>query len=997
MHQFELIHPEPKHFEAIQDLCRRVYPFTKPWNIAQLEAHHTYFPDGQLLVIEKSTQKVVGLAFSLIISWDDYSPQDNWQDFTSGGYFHNHNPKKGKTLYGAEIMVDPEYRGRGLGKMLYRGREEIAKNYGLKRIRAGARLRGYSKHQDKLSPEEYVKKVVQKEIFDPTLSFQLNQGFVAIDVAKNYLFNDPESLGYAAVIEWLNPEVATERDFKRQRENVEFFLTHQRLSVEYLPKELRRVVRKMTLLLGLTLREQYGSSFYEKTESYRKSLKVFRIRKNKAELERIAKRLRRETLDNQIRLAHSFSMLLEIVNSCESAYRTWRQRQRSIYPQRSTQLDLVFVLTAHPTEARSPVVTEIYRKISRLILEGLQNNFVFSDEEISSHLRALLEIPMVKTSAPTVMDEAEHIYSIVFHKPIFEFITSQREPYRIRLRTWVGGDKDGHPGINEEVMLNCLNGSRMRLIHHISRKLKNVISDIEQLSPHMRFSATDKKNLQNFLIKLNALHPIQNGDGKKVEMWFYSFLNFGWRAHSFIQKHHEIQSIKRIFEIFPALVLPLELREDAGEIEKALKDKNAAIGKMLQRLADISRGGASIDYAQSLVISHCEASQDIKNAFLLASKCGHKGTLPIVPLFESKESLDQAEKILAEWLDQKGNKKVVEQFWNKRLEVMLGYSDSAKQIGALPSRNLIRKSMSRISKLIKRYQLTPIFFHGSGGSVARGGGSLKEQVSWWPSAATRFPKLTIQGEMIQRTFATKEILHSQCLHFSRVVSSKGAKAPMAKQPKSYDLFVQRVEENYTSFVSDKKFLAQCLDATPYRYLDVLRIGSRPTKRPSQDVSVHSLRAIPWVLCWTQSRVLLPAWWGVGSAWEKMSAEERTEIQSFFKGDPFFSSFVKQLGFTLAKVEMIVWQQYLKEFAPSDADRILRLFADEYRRTQRFCHEITGETSLLWYRPWLEESIRLRSPYIHILNLLQIHAMKSSKERLLKETLVGIACGMLTTG
>ena len=112
----ELLNPRAKHFKQIQELCLKVYPFHKPWSIKQLESHRSYFPDGQLIVYDHSCNKVIGSAFSLIIPWEDYSPQDNWGDFTSGGFFHNHNPKKGKTLYGAEVMVDPAYRGRGDGK-----------------------------------------------------------------------------------------------------------------------------------------------------------------------------------------------------------------------------------------------------------------------------------------------------------------------------------------------------------------------------------------------------------------------------------------------------------------------------------------------------------------------------------------------------------------------------------------------------------------------------------------------------------------------------------------------------------------------------------------------------------------------------------------------------------------------------------------------------------------------------------------------------------------
>lgn len=995
--RFEVINPKPEHFIAIQELCKRVYPFTKPWSLGQLEAHNAYFPDGQLVVIDKQENKVVGLAFSLIISWDDYSPQDNWQDFTSSGFFHNHNPKKGKTLYGAEVMVDPEYRGQGLGRMLYDARREIAQKYHLTRIRAGARLRGYSKYKDKYSPEEYVKRVYEKEIFDPTLSFQLSKGFVPLDVARNYLFNDPESLGFAAVIEWLNPAMAQEKDILKQEENVKFFMTHQRLHVEHLPKELRRVVRKMTFLLGQVIREQEGNAFFEKVESYRKTLKSLRAKKKRSDLDLLSKKLKRETPENQLKIAHSFSLLLEVVNSCESAYRTWRQRQKSNYPQKSSQLDLTFVLTAHPSEARSPLVIEFFRRITHILIDGLENNFVFSDDEIISHLRALLNIPLVKTKAPTVIDEAEYIYSMIFHPSTFDFILSQREPYRIRLRTWVGGDKDGHPGVDEVVMLECLSRSRAHLIDHIASKITLALEDLEKLSAHFPSHAQDKKALQVLLAKLPALKKFQPGDGKKVDTWKFSFYRTGEKVSSYIGNHHELQLIYRMFEIFPSLVLPIELREDATKIKEAITHKHAAISRMITKLSDLSKGAHVTNYARGLVISHCEESKDLFNAQKLLTKMGLKNTLPLIPLFESRESLKNSEKILTEWLDDKTVLKTIKEQWREKLEVMLGYSDSAKQIGVFPSRSLIKSAMNKVNRVSKRHHLKTVFFHGSGGSVARGGGSLREQLSWWPSAATRQPKLTIQGEMIQRTFATKEILHSQCLHFAREAHLRKSRKSIPKAPKALDLLSRATEKYYLDFVNNEELLSQCLDSTPYRYLELLKIGSRPSKRPTAKASTDSLRAIPWVLCWTQSRVLLPTWWGVGSAWETLTTEEKADLKKHFTEDPFFSSFVKQLSFTLAKVELLLWQQYLNAFEPEKADEILQIFETEYKKAAQFCFEVTQKSSLMWHRPWLEESIKLRSPYVHLLNLLQINAMKTGNEKLLKETLVGIACGMLTTG
>lgn len=212
--------PEPSDFAGIQGLCRKVYPFSAPWNLEQLASHQQVFKEGQFLAVDRNSGQLLGLAFSLIVYWDDYSMFDSWKDFTDSGYFRNHDPESGKTLYGAEVMVAPDCRGQGIGKALYQTREDLVRRMKLLRIRAGARLRGYANYAETLSPREYVKRVINKEIYDPTLTFQLKRGYKVLSVAPNYLKNDPESLGYAAVIEWLNPETATPEDFTREAEQV---------------------------------------------------------------------------------------------------------------------------------------------------------------------------------------------------------------------------------------------------------------------------------------------------------------------------------------------------------------------------------------------------------------------------------------------------------------------------------------------------------------------------------------------------------------------------------------------------------------------------------------------------------------------------------------------------------------------------------------------------------------------------------------------------------
>jgi ribosomal protein S18 acetylase RimI-like enzyme len=204
----------PEDFAGIVELTRRVYTQSPPWSTHQLASHLEVFPEGQLVAIDERTGRIVGMAASLIVLWDDYDIAATWRDFTSQGMFTNHDPARGRTLYGAEIMVDPSLQGSGVGTRLYDARRELVERLGLLRIRAGARLRDYHLHASRMSAPDYVERVVRGELCDRTLTFQLRRGFSVLDVVAGYLRHDPESLGWAAVIEWVNPAVATPEDYR---------------------------------------------------------------------------------------------------------------------------------------------------------------------------------------------------------------------------------------------------------------------------------------------------------------------------------------------------------------------------------------------------------------------------------------------------------------------------------------------------------------------------------------------------------------------------------------------------------------------------------------------------------------------------------------------------------------------------------------------------------------------------------------------------------------
>ena len=207
----------PEDFPVITDISRQIYDERLIWTEDELYSHQHVFPEGQFVAVTHDTQEVVGTAMSLIVLWDDYDLGDDYIDFTADSTFRNHDAK-GHTLYGAEVFVDQNRRGLGIGGALYEARRNLCRQLGLLRIRAGARLPGYDDVANRLSVEDYVREVIAGRMYDPTLSFQLRQGFNVIGIASGYLAPDEESRNYAAVIEWLNTQVASDHDIVAARE-----------------------------------------------------------------------------------------------------------------------------------------------------------------------------------------------------------------------------------------------------------------------------------------------------------------------------------------------------------------------------------------------------------------------------------------------------------------------------------------------------------------------------------------------------------------------------------------------------------------------------------------------------------------------------------------------------------------------------------------------------------------------------------------------------------
>lgn len=770
-----------------------------------------------------------------------------------------------------------------------------------------------------------------------------------------------------------------------------------------LPQKLQRLVSWSIALLGQAIKEELGLKTFNEIEKIRREMKSIRESSRARSMRVLTQtftRLEKSTNHQLYLVAHSYAVMLELINACEISYRTYRVLERGEVRFTKRPYGITYVLTAHPTEARSPETLALFSTIQDLLLEALETQEQDVEKKLFHLLKLALLVPMSRRESPTVKDEAQNIYSKVLRSSILnELVELKRQDVPVYFRAWVGGDKDGHPGVNEVTMLESLELSRGMILDHVVRRLETIHTHLSWVETQKGAISSMLFEIEGLMSQAHQLRRIKDGDGQKIRKFKKIVLDLKTKyAKRFGLVDESLDHLVHLIWIFPALVVPLELREDSELVREALKKKQV-ITKMLQTLKKISKGYEPRWYVRGFVLSMVMSSADLLAGIHLMKRELGKSLIPVVPLFENEHALVHACEILESTFQaEKGLVVRHQKNYAGRFEVMLGYSDSSKENGVFTSRYLISKTLKEVDRLFKSYQLTPVFFHGSGGSVERGGGSVREQTQWWPESAVNIFKATIQGEMVARTFANPhlmrrqvEIISSQLMEPRLVRTSKSTQA-------SLEDFSNRVRRHYSLKVKDQDFLKMVEKATPYLFLQHLKIGSRPTKR-AKGLGPTSLRAIPWILCWTQTRTLFPTWWGVGSSFQELPDEEKWHLKEAYNESPLLRSFVKVLAFTLAKVELPVWEFYLNQSGLDAAsiEKVMNEFEAEYNLAIHFVQSMSGEEHLLWYRPWLAQSIRYRSTMIHPLNLIQILALKRHDLSLLRETVTGVASGMMTTG
>lgn len=423
---------------------------------------------------------------------------------------------------------------------------------------------------------------------------------------------------------------------------------------------------------------------------------------------------------------------------------------------------------------------------------------------------------------------------------------------------------------------------------------------------------------------------------------------------------------------------------------------------------------------ESYIISAADAPSDALEVLLLMKESGLSGVggndarLRIAPLFESGESLAESPATMGRLLSLPVYQQALISSGGKQ-EIMIGYSDSNKDVGYLGSGWALYDAQVRLSRLFRDYNVPLTFFHGRGGSIGRGGGPSNLAIlSQPPYTVNGRIKLTEQGEVLSARYSTAEIAHREIelVAAATLVTSVGALTqPTPDRLALFEAAMHTMADwsqvIYRDLVyGDPDFVSFFHQATPVSEIAELQIGSRPARR-SGSSRIEDLRAIPWVFSWTQIRVILPGWYGVGSALERAETEYGLEfLQEMDLTWPFFNGLLSNAEMALAKADLRIAERYIAMVEPVEMrDRIWSAITSEFDKTVAMVLKITGQERLLGRDPVLQRSIERRNPYVDPLSFIQIEVLRQlrrggDRDQLLRPVLLainGIANAMKNTG
>ena len=658
-----------------------------------------------------------------------------------------------------------------------------------------------------------------------------------------------------------------------------------------------------------------------------------------------------------------------------------------------------------------------------------------------------------------------------FHEAYGEELSANALPRVLRFGSWIGGDRDGNPLVTPECTRDALQIARETVLGYYIGRVNELIWQLSPSTHQVRVSTRLEAALKSYEATVSSpelnseRHPpqevyrrfldyvlarlvlaraapentnaykkasefcedlsvarqslSQNGGERVARSLFDPLLRqvdtFGFHLHTLDVREHASVHRRALLEFSNVIAA------NEGAVPPAPSKETVKLFDSLRMVTDLKREYPT-EAIRSYVISGTESASDVTALLSLAELTGvhvastnrsDPGMMP-VPLFESIEDLRNCPAVCRSLWTNSDYARLLDS-WDRRQEVMLGYSDSNKDGGMLTSTWEIFKAHRALHRVAEECNVKLTLFHGRGGTVGRGGGPTHNSIIAQPRGAfTGQIKITEQGEVMNWKYSDR-VLAERNLELMIAASLEALSRPSnvedldpegesALERMSHDAF-----EFYREKIAENEaILIYFEEATPVKELEHMRIGSRPTRRGAGR-GLSDLRAIPWVFGWMQSRHVVPAWFGVGFALERFSEKSSSNaelLRKLMTEFPLFTELIANVEMGLAKADLSIARLYAG--LVSDAvlrERVFGMLFEEFERTKAVVLRLTGQTGLLEKNPVLARSIRLRNPYVDPLSLIQVELLQRKRRGednddlnyALATTINGIAAGLRNTG
>lgn len=643
-------------------------------------------------------------------------------------------------------------------------------------------------------------------------------------------------------------------------------------------------------------------------------------------------------------------------------------------------------------------------------------------------------------------------------------------PTILRYSSWIGGDRDGNPNVTADMTLETLKAQRNAARTYYLQQLDFLSEHLTQSTHEVPVSKAvyDYLQVENFPTRGNdeiyrlviqSIHDKLQADAYKTGVELADDLRLIKESLSqnkgIAVAEGEIEQLIRQVDLFGLHLVPLDIREDARLHREAIAEifstygykdayndidearKQALLTEEINYLRPLfpiepnfsevtnrvistwrmiaqahRKYGAQV--IQTAIASMSTSASDILIMLLFAREVGVAQDIDIVPLFETIDDLHAAPHVMRELFQNAEYRKQLD-IRNNRQQIMLGYSDSNKDGGYIASNWGLYEAQESLAKVCAEFGVELELFHGRGGSIGRGGGPTNTAILSQPPGVLTGPiKITEQGEVIAYRYSNANIAQR---HLNQVLNAVLLTVGGANKTTVRTEWLEAMQKlsdegakAYRAFVYETPgFIEYWQQATPINELAHMPMGSRPAKRSKG--GFESIRAIPWMFSWMQSRAIIPSWFGVGTALNQLREAQGVELlKTMYKEWSFFKALIQNLELDLAKADMEIAEMYASLVKEADLrEKIFSRMKEEHALAKQRVLEIIGDNDLLDRTPTMKRLIERRNPYVDPLNFIQISLLRKVRELtvgtdayeemidVVLATINGIAAGMKTTG